>query len=143
MNTFDEFVLMAKDAAGAAARKTGEVVEISKLNLQALRLNGNIRKAYEELGSHYYNSVKYGPAGEEQLRTCVEEIDRLLDEQEKLNAAIDRMGKKETNSLFCASCGFANAPSSAFCAHCGKPLGVSAAEAQVLSENDPEVTREN
>ena len=142
MSTFDEIMLKAKDVAAAAAHKTGEVVEVSKLNLQALRLNNTILKAYEKLGSAYYNSVKFGPAQEDPIRECVEEIDRLLEEQERLNTEIAQV-KKHAASVFCTACGFENPASASFCSRCGQPIGVSTVGVQVTAVQEETPTQEN
>ena len=135
MTTFDDFLSKAKDVADIAAQKTGEVVEISKLKLQAIKLNNSIQKAYAELGSSYYNSVKFGAGNEEQLRMCVEELDRLLKEQEDLNKSMSEVGKETT--VHCVACGFENPSNASFCSRCGTPIASATVETQaVVVESD-------
>ena len=128
MGTFDTFLNKAKNVADVAAQKTGEVVEVSKVKLQAFKINNNIQRAYEKLGSIYYDSVKFDTNSDELLKSCVEEIDRLLQELETLNDSLGDIGK--SSSIRCKSCGFDNTPGSFFCARCGAAL--DAAEADPL-----------
>lgn len=120
MSNFDNFMNKARDVAGAAAHKTGEVVELSKLKLQSVKLGNTIQKAYEELGSAYYNSAKFNASTPEQLNACVEKLDQLLKEQDDLNQQIKAAGKP--HSLFCATCGYENAAGASFCSRCGSPM---------------------
>lgn len=119
MSTFDRFMNKAKDVADIAAHKTNEVVEISKLKIQALKLNNNIAKAYEELGSAYYNHVKFN-GNSEMLHNCVAEIDRLLKEQEALNDAMQEVGKQP--AIYCSACGQELAHDAVYCSRCGSPV---------------------
>ncbi|MBR5558701.1 MAG: zinc ribbon domain-containing protein [Oscillospiraceae bacterium] len=134
MSAFDNFLSKARDVADAAAQKTGEVVEISKLKLQAIKLNSNIQKAYEELGSVYYNSVKFGGNAEDQLNGCVAEIDRLLKEQEELENSMNDVGK--STGHFCTACGFENSAKAAFCSNCGTPLNSTFVDVQMSSNEE-------
>ena len=134
MNSFDKFWNKAKDVADAAAQKTGEVVEVSKLKLQALKLNGSIQKAYEELGSVYYNSVKFGGNPQDQLHACVAEIDRLLKEQEDLENSMNQVGKNTVR--YCTACGFENDGKSSFCSRCGTPLNSVVVDVHMSSNEE-------
>ena len=120
MSTFDNFLNMAKEVADAAAQKTGEALEVSKLKLQEMRVSNNIRKAYCELGSLYYNMVKFGGGNNEQISLCIAEIDKLIEEQEALEKSAGQAAGKR--KCYCAACGSENALSSAYCAKCGSPL---------------------
>jgi uncharacterized coiled-coil DUF342 family protein len=119
MSSFDRFLNRAKDVADIAAQRTNEVVEISKLKIQALRLSNSIAKAYEELGSVYYNHVKYN-GNSEILHNCVTEIDRLLKEQDELNQALREVGNKP--SVFCSACGQELSADDVYCSRCGSAV---------------------
>ena len=119
MSTFDRFMNKAKDVADLAAHKTNEVVEISKLKIQALKLNNSIAKAYEELGSAYYNHVKFNGSSE-MLHNCVAEIDRLIKEQEAINDAMQEVGKQP--AIYCSACGQELAHDAVYCSRCGSPV---------------------
>ena len=60
MSRFDDLLLKAKTVANAAGKKTGELVEVSKLKLEAVQINSDIQKAYERLGSVVYEQEKTG-----------------------------------------------------------------------------------
>jgi len=119
MSTFDRFMNKAKDVADVAVHKTNEVVEISKLKIQALKLNNSISKAYEELGSVYYNHVKFNGSSE-MLHNCVAEIDRLLKEHEALSDAMQEVGKQP--AIYCSACGRELGRETAYCSRCGSPV---------------------
>ncbi len=119
MSNFDSFIDKAREVADVAVQKTGEIVEISKVRLQAIKINHNIQRAYERLGSIYYDSVKFGADSQELLDGCVREIDELLIELEKLN---DMVPGENAAEIRCDKCGFENVPEAFFCARCGVPF---------------------
>ena len=130
MGTFETLFDKAKNVADAATKMTGEVVDISKVKLQAFKINTNIQKNYENLGSIVYDSIKFGNDSKELVDACVAEIDRLLAELEVLNDSLHSARKAE--GIRCMSCGFENNDGSFFCARCGAALD--------LSDNEPQYT---
>ena len=78
MSRFDDLLLKAKTVANAAGKKTGELVEVSKLKLEAVQINSDIQKAYERLGSVVYEQEKTGADNNDLIALCVSEIDGLL-----------------------------------------------------------------
>ncbi len=119
MSNFDSFIDKAREVADVAVQKTGEIVEISKVRLQAIKLNHNIQRSYERLGSMYYDSIKFGADSQDLLDACVKEIDDLLIELEKLNNIAHGESGGE---IRCDKCGFENVAEAFFCARCGAPF---------------------
>lgn len=138
MGTFDSLFDKAKNVADAASKMTGEVVDISKVKLQAFKINTNIQKNYEMLGSIVYDSMKFGTDSKELVDVCVAEIDRLLAELDVLNDSLHSAHKAE--GIRCLSCGFENTEGSFFCARCGTALNASDSEQQYTAPTEVEVT---
>lgn len=123
-STFDNLLGKAKNVAGAATKMTGEVVELSKVKMQAFKINTNIQKTYEKLGSVVYDSMKFGVDSKELIDSCVAEIDALLIELDQVNTAADGNSSKGS-AIRCLSCGCENAAGSFFCARCGAPVNLT------------------
>ena len=131
MNDFNAILGKVKNWANAAGKKTEEVVEASKLKLQIVSLNGEISKAYEELGTMVYHAAKNNePVGEE-MDSVMEKIDALLEKLAALEGKVVEIKKVRT----CGNCG-ANCPSDAhFCSRCGVILeAVEYCEAEMVDE---------
>ena len=121
MNSFDQFLNKAKEVADVAAQKTGEVLEVSKLKLQEVKLNNEINKAFCELGSLYYNSIKFNGGNQEQVAAVVARLDKLLYEQDELKTSVANVGRE--HKRYCSACGYENSYNSVYCARCGSALG--------------------
>jgi hypothetical protein len=118
-STFDDFVLKAKDLADAATKKTGEIVEISRYKYECIKINGEIKRLYEQLGSTVYSMKKYGYENEDLVEAITEEIDDCLDRLDEINDMINGMKK----TVVCPVCGSKNETYSSFCSKCGTKLG--------------------
>ena len=118
MGRFDDFLNKAKTVANVAGKKTGEMVELSKLKLQAVQLNGDIQKSYERLGAIVYEQEKTGTDSSYLIRVCISEIDALLVALNELN---DKIADSKT-SVKCPNCGAGNPAESVFCSRCGSTL---------------------
>lgn len=118
MVSFDDLFNKARDVANLAGKKTGEVVEVSKLKLKAVQLNADIQKAYEKLGSIVYEQEKTDGNAAELIALCVSEIDLLFTEFNDINDKI-----AETKSTIkCHNCGAINSDEAIYCSRCGTTL---------------------
>lgn len=117
-NAFEDFVLKAKDVADAATKKTGELYEVSRLKCECIKLNGEIKRLYEQLGSSVYSMKKNHYDNQELIDSLSEEIDELQEKLKKLNAEI--AGKK--TFIVCPVCGGKNEACSDYCVKCGTRL---------------------
>ena len=84
----EELFGKAKKVANAAGKKTGELVEISKLKLSAMQVNTDIKALYEKLGSAVYSMNKAHYENSELLESLIEEIDEKRAELKKINDKI-------------------------------------------------------
>ncbi len=115
---FDDFVLKARDICDTASKKTGELYEISKYKYECIKLNGEIRKLYEQLGSSVYSMVKGKYDNNELVDSLTEEIDEHLEELKRINDHIAAMQRV----IVCPVCGCKNDMENSFCAKCGSKL---------------------
>lgn len=129
---FDDFVLKAKDIADAATKKTGELYEISKYKYECIKINGEVKKLYEQLGSSVYSMVKGGYDNRELIDSLTEEIDECLDRLREINDIISDM----KNVVTCPICGSKNGIENTYCAKCGSKLKTEFQGAPDLHEED-------
>lgn len=115
MNQWNDLFGKAKDIANAATKKTGEVVEASKLKLQEASINSDIASSYEKIGSWHYRSKKMGVDFTEKIEKEILRVDGFLEALKELHekmAEIKRVRK-------CANCGAVCPIESHFCSRCG------------------------
>ncbi|MDR3552466.1 MAG: zinc ribbon domain-containing protein [Clostridia bacterium] len=118
MGVFEDVVGKAKVAADYAGKKTGEIVEISKLRFSAADLQGRINKELQELGMTVYNSGKDATDFAEPLKEKTEIIDDLYAQLSKVNEKIAELRRMKK----CPTCGFSNPEDANFCLKCGAKL---------------------
>ena len=94
MANFNELLNAAKGWADLAGKKANEAVEISKLQINNAKLNGELQKAYEKLGAFVYKMEKDNECNEELIKMCVAEIDELMAQMEENTAKIIPMRDK-------------------------------------------------
>jgi len=93
---FDEVFEKAKFAAGAASKKTNEIVEIGKLKYKAKQISWEIERTYSKLGVLVYEAKKSGGEFEAVIDAAVEEIDSLNKRLDELEEKIRSYRKVET-----------------------------------------------
>lgn len=118
MGFFDDVVNKTKSVVDTTTKKTGEFVELQKVNMKISETVGSIDKAYLEIGRMVYEASK--GRGE-----FAEEIDQKIFSVDELNATLQSL-KDEAADLrgviVCTKCGKENPEESAFCAACGNTL---------------------
>lgn len=115
---FDDFVLKAKDICDTATRKTEELYEISRYKYECIKLNGEIKKLYEQLGSSVYSMVKGKYDNDELIDSLTEEIDEHMERLKEINGILSGMQDVEV----CPVCGAKNEAGNRYCAKCGSKL---------------------
>ena len=131
----DDVLEKAREAVDVAAKKTGEVVSISKLKLEAVQVNNEIKKLYEKLGRIVYTAQAKQKPNEDAVHSLCEEIDELYDKR----AALDQEIADIKNEASCPFCGYKNDKGNTYCAKCGKPLKEAASfDAEVASDDEEE-----
>jgi rubrerythrin len=110
------------DAAGSAARqvgqKTGETIEMAKLNMKIFDLNTEIGVNFREIGRIVYDTHLGKETDESALKDLLKAIDDKNDEIESYRARLAEFKK----SVICPVCGADCAKTDAFCKKCGAKL---------------------
>lgn len=118
MGVFEDVIVKAKGAADAAGKKTGEIVELSRLKFSLSEFDQKINGEYRELGKIVYTSAKDNADCTEFVKTKAEKIDSLFCDREKLQSRINEMMRKKP----CPECQYENPESALFCQKCGTKL---------------------
>ena len=114
----EKFLADLKETMNGAVKKSGELLELTKLKLAAAETKSKIRGKLEMLGTLAYQSAKGAEVDENAAGDLIAEIDALeeiLKEQEAKVAALS--GKK-----VCPVCGHACDTGASFCMRCGNPI---------------------
>ena len=110
----------AKKVANAAGKKTGELVELSKLKLNAMQINTDIKALYQKLGGAVYSMKRASYENQELLDSLMEEID---DKREELKAVNDQIAALQ-KAKECPCCQTKNPKEAYYCQKCGSKLSV-------------------
>lgn len=118
MGLLEDVVYNARAAVNAVGQKAGQIVDISKLRLNAADLNNEISKRFESLGRIVYDAQKTENSSADLVEECVAAIDDLYQQLDDVNdqIAIAR------NRIKCKSCGYENTQEAVYCSRCGAKL---------------------
>ena len=114
----EKFISDLKNTVNTAVKKSGELVELTKLKVAIADTKNAIRNRFESLGELAYLAAKGEdtPASDaESLVADISELKATLSEQEAKAAEL-------TNKKICSQCGKMAADDAAFCPSCGNPL---------------------
>lgn len=132
------------EAAQAAAKKSGELVEVTKLNVNINSEEDKIQKLYTQIGKKIYEKYAGSGAAEKEIAEDCETIkvheqnvrslkNKIL-EVKNLKACTGCGTEMERGQIFCSKCGARNeiphneeaeqkeVPSAVICAACGTVL---------------------
>lgn len=116
MSVLDNITKKVTDTAKAAAKKSGSVVEVTKLNMNINTEEEKVRKVYSDMGRMLYEDYTEGKnVGERLLEHCVK-IDEIIQ-------GIDDMKQKILelkNVKACPNCGMELEVDMTYCYKCGK-----------------------
>lgn len=118
MGLLEDVVYNAKVAVNAVGQKAGQIVDISKLRLNAADLNNEISKRFESLGRIVYDAQKTENSSADLVEECVSTIDELYQQLDEINDQIARA----RNRVKCKSCGYENMQEAVYCNRCGAKL---------------------
>lgn len=118
MDIFDTIFEKAKDVYDIASKKTGEMVEISKIKLDCVKINNEIKKLYEKLGCSVYSMLKSDYENQDVIDSIAEEIDEKLRKLAYLNEKLNDM----RNVIICTVCGTKNPEENFYCCKCGSRI---------------------
>jgi len=115
MSAFDLFLSKAKDTAKKVTNKSGEIIEIAKLNLAVTNEEDKIEKVYTEIGKKLYGTYCAGQSVDQDIKNLCEEVD---DEEARVRMLKRKIGDLKQTS-FCKSCGAVVKKDALFCPKCG------------------------
>ena len=118
MTTVEEVILKAKDLADAAGKKTGDLVQLGKLKLEASETERAISLQLEKIGRLVYAAHKSGESVEQQLGEPYAALEQLAQKLAQINDAMDEL----RCTKHCNACGQNNAANAAYCQNCGEKL---------------------
>ncbi len=119
MGMFDNIINETKRAARNVGKKTNELFEITKVNMDINSVDDKMTSIYSEIGKIYYQAVKKEEVqASEEVMEKAALIDELLSKKEEL---LERAAALK-NEQRCSSCGASNPNSSTYCSSCGKEL---------------------
>lgn len=118
MGILEDAVITAKGAVDYAGKKTGEIVELSKLRISAAEIEGKIKNLYESLGRAVYNASKTETDATELVKEKSEQIDTLLADLTAVQEKISQLREEKK----CASCGTINPQDANYCKKCGTEI---------------------
>ena len=120
MSVLDNITKRVSDTAKAAAKKSGSVVEVTKLNMNISTEEEKVRKIYSDIGKQLYVDYTEGKiVGEKLLEYCTR-IDEII-------ANIDEMREKILglrNVKACPNCGMELDIEMDYCYKCGRKQDV-------------------
>lgn len=105
-----------KNTADKVAKKSGELVELSKVKINILNTKSSIDSYFKKLGEILYFSQKEdADADTENLEEIFAKIDELYEKLSEYNDAKANL----TNKKICPECHKSNDTDSSFCSRCG------------------------
>jgi ribosomal protein S27AE len=116
VSVLDSITKKVTDTAKAAAKISGSVVEITKLNMSINAEEEKVRKLYMEIGKQVYEDYIDGkPLDEELMRKCIK-IDEIFDNINEMKEKILEL----KNVKACPNCGTILAIDMEYCHKCGR-----------------------
>ena len=116
MSVLDNLTKRVSDTARAAAKKSGSVVELTRLNMNIGTEEEKIKKLYSEMGKLLYDDYLEGGQMNDELVQHCEKIDAIHGIIEEMKAKILEI----RNVKACVECGNELELEMAFCFKCGK-----------------------
>lgn len=139
MSVFDLFTKKVSQTAKAAAKKSGDIVGVTKLNLSIGAEEDKIKKAYSEIGRIVFESFKRGERLPGALVEECEEISAYEKNIEDMKLKILEL----KNQKMCPSCGSELEIHIAFCPNCGTKQEIPAPRPEIEPEIEKEAETEN
>ncbi len=141
MDFFDDLVKKVSDKAQSAVKKSGEVIEITKLKTRIVANQKTIEDNYLEIGKILYQRYLEGENVESQIKNLCEEIKS----KEEIIKSIKEEIISLKGSVECQKCHAVVERTSYFCPNCGEKLPEpkeTEVESEGFEENQAEDNKE-
>lgn len=119
MTTFEDILCKGKNAAECVGKKASDLVEVTKLKMEAAEVEKDVSATLEGLGRLVYDGRKSGQDVSALTEECITKIDELNAKVAELRKKIDEYN----NILRCPQCQAVNTDDSLYCKKCGTKLG--------------------
>ncbi len=135
VSVLDNITRKVTDTAKAAAKMSGNVVEVTRLNMSINTEEEKIRKIYTEMGKQLYEDYTEGKiVGEKLLENCTK-IDEIIGNIDDMREKILEL----RNVKACPNCGMELDVDMVYCYKCGKKQEMPVVpEAQGKPEDTPQ-----
>lgn len=120
-NTWDLFLVKAKEVGKAVGDVASDVVESSRQKLDELKAKKDLSAAYEQLGRLCYKSLNGEEQDSEKLKLQADEIEKIEARLAEIRATAGKK-KEEDCPIACPHCNGLNPKEATFCSYCGKAL---------------------
>lgn len=115
MTFLDNFGKRLSEAAQAAAKKSGELMEVTKINMNITQEEDKIKKLYTNIGKKVYESYLKDPDNYAQFKEECEAIGSHNENIKKMKARI----LEAKNLRLCSACGEEIGNDVVYCPKCG------------------------
>lgn len=116
----------ARELTDFGIKKADSVIRLSKLKLECVRLDSEIKAKYTELGKIVYSMVKNDTADAEKIAEKVNKIEYMYKKLKKYRNTIEQ----EQRIITCPTCGTKNKYSDIYCSNCATRL--------IVTDEEPE-----
>lgn len=116
MSVLDNITRRVTDTAKAAAKKSGSVVEVTRLNMNIGTEEEKVRKIYAEMGRQLYEDYAEGKIVSEKLLEHCEKIDEIIKNIDEMREKILEL----KNVKACPNCGVELEIDMEYCYKCGR-----------------------
>lgn len=130
MAFFENLGKKVGEAAQAAAKKSGELVEVTKLNVNINSEEDKIQKLYSQIGKAIYEKYGASDTVDEEIREFCENI--KVHEQ-NVKALRDKIAEVKGTKQ-CVGCGAEMEKDQVFCSKCGAKNEIAAAPAAAAQQ---------
>ena len=114
----DRIISEIKNTADKVVKKSGELVEITKVKLSIVDIKNKIDARFKELGRIVYNASGPEYSEAEGADAIIEELNALYEELKKTEERLAEL----KSEVVCKSCGSLSSDDSLYCRKCGAKL---------------------
>lgn len=130
MTLLDNITKKVTETARAAARKSGDLVEVTKLYMSIGAEEDKIDKVYVQIGKVVYERYTEGKAIDEELKILCEEIKGYMDNISDMKQKIFELKKIK----YCPACDTELDIEAAYCFRCGAKQEIPQQEVEKSDE---------
>ncbi len=130
MDFMENMKNVVADTAQTVAKKTGELIESSKIKYAIFDLKTDIKKLFSQIGETYYKNQKNGVQEEETLQELCDLIEAKYAKIETLTAKLEDV----KNEAKCPTCGRICDAELNYCPFCGAEMAVKVEPDVVVAE---------